>query len=311
MRVVLVDDEYYALQGLKILLDEFPFLEIVGMFTNAKLALVQMEQLSPDLIFLDIEMPGMTGIEFFSAIMDLLNYVKIVFVTAYEQYAIKAFEMNALDYLVKPVSPERLKKTLIRMNITNNSTENQKEDKLILHCFGKLSIEINGIGINTGIRKKTEELLAYLIFYKGEFVSKEKIMDDLWPDSDKEKAANSLYVTFYNLKKITYDVCSFPIESYRGKMRICIDRIDCDIYQFENFVTKCRSIDINTLNEATEMAEKYNGILFEGNDYLWASLYQSKFDILYTDLLDKLIVYYSNECNIQKVKYYESLKNRV
>ncbi len=104
-KVVLIDDERLARSELKRLLNEFPDVEVVGEAANAEEGIEQVETLNPDLIFLDIQMPGKTG---FDMLTELEKAPQVIFVTAYDEYAIKAFEINALDYLMKPVEPKRL-----------------------------------------------------------------------------------------------------------------------------------------------------------------------------------------------------------
>jgi two-component system LytT family response regulator len=113
IRVVIVDDEPLALRGLKLRLDEFPEIDIVAEAANGREAVKLIKQLSPDVVFLDIQMPGLDG---FGVVRALIGAPAplFVFVTAYDKYAIDAFEANALDYLVKPVEDERLKDAIHR-----------------------------------------------------------------------------------------------------------------------------------------------------------------------------------------------------
>ncbi|WP_138477877.1 LytR/AlgR family response regulator transcription factor [Dyadobacter bucti] len=113
MRTLIVDDERLARNELKRLLDPYTKIEIVGEAANAEEALVLIEQLQPDLLFLDIQMPGKNGFELLSAIEG--KSPEVIFTTAYDEYAIKAFEFNALDYLLKPIDTERLKDTIHRI----------------------------------------------------------------------------------------------------------------------------------------------------------------------------------------------------
>ncbi|MEX0644069.1 MAG: response regulator, partial [Parvularculaceae bacterium] len=108
LRVIIVDDEPLALRGLKLRLAEFPEVEIVAEAANGREAVKHIKALTPDLVFLDIQMPGLDG---FGVVRALIGGPAplFVFVTAYDKYAIDAFEANALDYLVKPVEEERLK----------------------------------------------------------------------------------------------------------------------------------------------------------------------------------------------------------
>ena len=109
MKAIIVDDERLARLELKNLLSEHKNIELVGECSNADEAKKEIEKLRPDLIFLDIQMPEKTGFD----LLEELDYIpEVVFVTAYDDYAIKAFEVNAFDYILKPVDPERLSATI-------------------------------------------------------------------------------------------------------------------------------------------------------------------------------------------------------
>jgi two-component system LytT family response regulator len=111
MKCLLVDDERLARAELRRLLGEFPSLEIVGEATHVDEAVEQVARLEPDLMFLDIEMPGGTG---FDVLERLSHLPLVIFSTAYDAHAVRAFEVNALDYLLKPVDPRRLRDALQR-----------------------------------------------------------------------------------------------------------------------------------------------------------------------------------------------------
>ncbi len=130
MKVLLVDDERLARQEMRRLLAEHPDVEILGEAANASEATQQLEAQRFDLIFLDISMPGKTGFEFLVALPET---PRVVFVTAFDQYALKAFEVNALDYIVKPVDPERLARALekIRAEIKRNERPTPTSDKIV------------------------------------------------------------------------------------------------------------------------------------------------------------------------------------
>lgn len=111
-KAVIIDDERLARTELKKLLQDFPEVEVIGEASNAAEGLEKIESLSPDLIFLDIQMPGKTG---FDMLTELERAPHVIFTTAYDEYALKAFEVNALDYLMKPVEPKRLADALQKM----------------------------------------------------------------------------------------------------------------------------------------------------------------------------------------------------
>jgi two-component system LytT family response regulator len=111
-KAIIIDDERLARNELKKLLQDFPEVEVVGEAANANEGIDLIESLSPDLVFLDIQMPGKTG---FDMLTELERLPHVIFVTAYDEYALKAFQVNALDYLMKPVEPKRLADALIKV----------------------------------------------------------------------------------------------------------------------------------------------------------------------------------------------------
>jgi len=115
-RVILVDDEPTARVHLTNRLKSHPEIEIVGEAEDVTSANDLVQTLQPDLIFLDIQMPKKNGFALLPKLENLAPQPAVVFVTAYDEYAIRAFEANALDYLTKPVSPERLAKTILRLS---------------------------------------------------------------------------------------------------------------------------------------------------------------------------------------------------
>jgi two-component system LytT family response regulator len=115
-KAVIIDDERLARTELKNLLQEHKEIEIVGEAANAKEALSIIDDLSPDLIFLDIQMPGKTG---FDLLLELETAPRVIFITAYDEFALKAFEVNALDYLMKPIDPSRLSDAINKLKLSD------------------------------------------------------------------------------------------------------------------------------------------------------------------------------------------------
>ena len=119
MKAIIIDDERLARKELNNLLENYPEIEIVDQAVNADEALEKIIQLDPELIFLDIQMPGKTG---FELLEELEKVPKVIFTTAYDAFAIKAFDVNALDYLLKPIQEERLKDTITKVLAVQAST---------------------------------------------------------------------------------------------------------------------------------------------------------------------------------------------
>lgn len=117
MRAIIVDDERLARKELRNLLSEFPNVEIIEECDNAESAITLVDELKPDVVFLDIHMPGKDGF----GVLEELDYMPhVIFITAYDEYAIKAFEVNALDYILKPIQPERLKEAISKVTVQDN-----------------------------------------------------------------------------------------------------------------------------------------------------------------------------------------------
>ena len=105
LKAIIVDDERLARAELRKLLQAFPDIDVIDEAANAEEGVDKIENQNPDIIFLDIQMPGKTG---FDLLGDLEKTPHVIFTTAYDEYALKAFEVNALDYLLKPIEPKRL-----------------------------------------------------------------------------------------------------------------------------------------------------------------------------------------------------------
>lgn len=128
LRALIVDDEYPARQELRYLLSNFDNIEIVGEATNANEALELIKALEYHVLFLDISMPGMSGLELGAAIQELPHRPRVVFITAYDEHALQAFEVNAVDYILKPVEEQRLRKAVEKVVKSFQKTEGDKDN---------------------------------------------------------------------------------------------------------------------------------------------------------------------------------------
>jgi two-component system response regulator AlgR len=115
LKTLIVDDEPLAVERMQILCARLPALQLVGTASDGEAALRLIEALEPDLVFLDIAMPGLTGLDVANSLEGRTTLPAIVFVTAFDQFAVAAFDAAAVDYLLKPVAPERLEKAVQRV----------------------------------------------------------------------------------------------------------------------------------------------------------------------------------------------------
>jgi two-component system LytT family response regulator len=135
IRTLIVDDEPLARRGLQIRLEKFSDISIVGECRNGQEALESVDQHSPDLMFLDVQMPGMNGFEVVKNLSGP-SMPAVIFVTAYDEYAVRAFEANALDYLLKPINDDRLAESVARtkQNFAERHASQHRTDLLKLVC---------------------------------------------------------------------------------------------------------------------------------------------------------------------------------
>ncbi|MFM9909952.1 MAG: LytR/AlgR family response regulator transcription factor [Chitinophagaceae bacterium] len=136
IKAIIIDDERLARNELKKLLLDYPEIEVVAEAANAGEGIEKIEQMNPELIFLDIQMPGKTG---FDLLAELDRIPNVIFTTAYDEYALKAFEVNALDYLLKPIEPKRLADAVQKLHLQEerdtgtDGTENINRSTLYEH----------------------------------------------------------------------------------------------------------------------------------------------------------------------------------
>ena len=126
LRTLLVDDEPIALRGLQHLLQSEPDIEIVGLCQDGAEAIASISELKPDLVFLDIQMPEVTGFDVIGAI-GLAHMPSVIFVTAYDEFAVRAFDVHALDYVLKPIDPPRLQQALQKARALKQSSSTVDE----------------------------------------------------------------------------------------------------------------------------------------------------------------------------------------
>jgi two-component system, LytTR family, response regulator len=123
MKALIIDDERLARAEVRRLLDDFNWVKVVGEAENAEQALALIQSRQPDLLFLDVQMPGKTGFDLIEEIRGEMP--RVIFTTAYDEFALRAFEVNALDYLMKPITPDRFAAALTRVREEPAALENQ------------------------------------------------------------------------------------------------------------------------------------------------------------------------------------------
>lgn len=159
---MIVDDEPLAIDVLRRYIESLPQLSLVGTFEDPLLAFGQLQQKKVDLLFLDIQMPGITGLQLLKSFR---NIPKVILTTAYREYAVDGFELDVLDYLVKPISKERFMKAIDKLNHPPNNTPDDfillKVNKEILKLRYNEILAIEGLKNYVKVITSNKQLIAY------------------------------------------------------------------------------------------------------------------------------------------------------
>jgi len=293
IKVIVVDDENASIQISRRMLSEIADIDVVACFQSALEAKDYLTKNVVDIAILDIEMPEISGFElahFISFESEINMNCSIVFATAYNKYAVEAFEINALDYLIKPVNRCRFLLTIERI------AKNQKilvlPAKIKIRCFDsfKVLIEDKEVSFRT---TKAQELIAFLIQKQGKKVTRSEIIDSLWPEFDGDKAVINLNTTLCYAKKalLQYNV-SLPVTYDRGSYRIDLSNIDCDYITFLKCNIDEESITSDNIAYYEKLLALYTGNYLASNDYIWAERHRLNLKDKYLHLLVAIARYY-------------------
>jgi len=243
---------------------------VIGMFTRVAEAIEFVKHNPVDIAFLDIEMPGLNGLELAERLTEESPYIEVVFITAYDQYALKAFQAHAIGYLLKPLDIEDVRELIDNLaRKLGCHRETKGPEYLTVRCFGPFLCYADK---NTGDpihwrTMKAEELFALLLHYQGKAISKEILIDTLWPEMKPEKATNNFRVTCTYLRNTLTDK-GFANILLRDHNSYLIDtsRLRCDLFLFLS-AADAASAELSALEEASAL---YGGRYFEGKPYEWA-----------------------------------------
>ncbi|MCL6612792.1 MAG: response regulator [Peptococcaceae bacterium] len=292
IRAIIVDDEQPSVEKMAKLLGDSGIVDVKGKFTNPAEALEFLKKTRVDAVFLDIEMPGIDGLEMSNRVIDLQGGVAVVFVTAYHEYAVEAFRLNALDYLLKPVSKDRLKETLDRIVVEKNIRVHPAP--MQVNCFGKFKVVVGASEVRFRT-VKAGELLAFLVDRRGSAVSRSEIIDALWGEYEGDRAVAHFNTTLYYLKKaLLQHGAEAPVEHARGAYRLDPAGIDCDFHRFMSFIPASTGVNEFSIQEYEEIVALYGGEYLAGSDYQWAERNRIMLREKYIRMLIDIADYYKS-----------------
>ncbi|MDM5245958.1 response regulator [Lysinibacillus sp. G4S2] len=318
MRIVIVDDEHLPLTRLKTLLEKSGIseIDIVGEYTDSLEAIAQIHSLQPDVVFLDIVMPSMNGLELGEKIQEISPNVEIVFTTGYDQYAIDAFNLHAIDYLLKPVQKLRLHKSLERLQrmIEKNQPITAKQ-KMIKLLGGLKVVSPDG---NSHLMKwrtsKAKELFAYMLSHRNEIIYRDTILELFWPESDMDKASKQLYTAIYTirqtLKKYGFDGVQISSPLLNSGYKLLVEDVVIDVEQWLAQLKSLPPLQQSTVEDHERVFQAYTGDFLGDSDYIWSESERERLRRLWSHHAQQLSEFYSIHKNyLAAVKVQEKVQS--
>lgn len=290
---ILIDDMRPALRELEFLLKKYPDISIDGMYTDPLTAIERIDEIKPQAVFLDINMPQLRGMDAASKILDISPETDIVFVTAYDQYAVEAFELHAIDYLLKPIAEERLEKTVERLRKKTPVKKEQPSSKLQIRCFGRFRMGWDGQEPIKWRIEKARELFAYLLQNQNREIPRDELLDKLWPEDAPERAVKQLYNGTYYIRKAleAYGIDRTLVRINSG-YNLQLGSVDWDVDRY------CALFQNKTEDRNKSLAEMealYTGDYLEGEFYPWSDFERERLSKLYDQCVIELSKSYISE----------------
>lgn len=251
MRVIYVDDERPNLDNFKFTVKDFEEIKSLDMFQSGEDALEFARSNIIDVAFCDMEMPGLHGLALAAKLKDINPSIRVVFVTAYSQYAMDAFGVDATGYVMKPYLASDIRKELNKCK----STPLPSSRRVVIGTIPGFSVTVSSKAVNIN-SAKSRELLALIVDAGDKGVTTGEGIASLWPDRPNDANTQSLFrMTYKRLSDSLDDAGIGEIIESRGSRRfIRADMIDCDLYRI--------------LSGDTEAMKKYDGQYLQ--EYEWA-----------------------------------------
>ncbi len=295
LKVMLIDDEEPALVHLERLLLADGRVEITGKYTSAQKGLDHMQVDPVDIVFLDIGMPEMNGLEAAKRIREIDESVRIVYITAYSDFAVEAFELDVLDYLLKPVAISRVVKTIDRYEHYASQIKGRQPEEAesvkphAVRCMGRLELLASDSSDTGKIRfrtKKAQEMFAYLLHFKGTWVTKERLITALWREYEQDKAISYLHHSVSRIRWLLKEWdAAVTIDYSEDSYRLGSNGIVTDIELFEQIVDQEPYQYRQHWSRYEHAASLYIGDYLEDHNYEWAETKRLKLQHQYLRLL--------------------------
>lgn len=306
MKVILIDDERLALNYLEHQLLKISDVNIIGKYVDPLIGKEKIVREEVDVVFLDINLPEINGLEFAEQMMAIKPMLIIVFVTAYDEYAVKAFELNAIDYVVKPIGIERLMKTMQRIDERRTLLSGiapQPIRLIRMKVFRQLSIEAADQQFlpMQWRTTKAQELFIYMLQHRGHLVRKSVLIDLLWPEYETSKVFSQLYTTVYQIRKslLQYGDRIQLLNANEGYI-LKLEGISLDLEEWENYIHSGPPITSDTIDHYKKIHALYAGDYLQEYDYWWAESERQRLKLIWLHTSYQMAAWYYESNHIDK-----------
>lgn len=316
MKAICIDDEQLALDYLERQIKKMSNIEVIGKYLHPLRGKKHIIEEDVDVVFLDIQLPEMNGIELAEQIIKEKPEVIVVFVTAYNEFAVDAFEVNAIDYLIKPVKLDRLKVTMERvenqLKVNEKVTKNQ--DILRVKVADHLMFEVE-----KDVYKpipwrtyKTQELFLYLLQNHGNLVEKTTLMELLWEDFQLEKGYALLYTTVYNVRKALREFGDhFILHNTSDGYLLELNNVKIDLVDWEEKRRELPTLNRSTIKMYEELMEQNKEPYLQKHDYIWIEAQRQCIEKLWSHTAHSIAMFYEKENDLESaIRWYKNICER-
>lgn len=299
INTVLIDDDKFAMKELEFMLGPKTQLRIIGKFLDPLEGLSHFDELKPQVVFLDINMPSINGLELAIKLKEKSPELIIVFTSAFDEYAIEAFNLYAIDYLLKPISTVRFESTLKRImelietrELLDQNKQKEINCKLYIKTFGKFEIGFEGQEPIRWRTEKIKELFVFLLHNANKELPKDVLLNVIFNRGSLGNSTHQLHNAIYYIKNALFNYgISKDLIDITGKYLLKVNENLIDSFQFKQWVGKIKNREVGA-EEIRRIENLYTGDYLEDIDMTWVSLEREYLRRRYMEVVNYLSGFY-------------------
>lgn len=308
MKTIIIDNEHKAVELISQVFSEVETFNLIGDYPGSSDRVGEIIKQAPDVIFIEVELKVVNGIELAKKIKENCENVEIVLMSNKKEYAVQAFEIEAMDYVMKPLNKGRLDITLKRLQDLMEKHEYESQ-QLMVCSFQNLQFKCVNKNEYIDVKwrtKKTQELFAYLLFYQDKPVRKDLLIDAIWSYVDAEKGQTLLYSAIYQIRRTLKEMhSSIEILNSDNSYTLKLNQVKYDVREWELAMDQLPELNAVTLPEYIRVIKMYDGDYLHELDYLWAESERDILQSIWTYHIQKVVYYLEeNESYMDMIRIY-------